>query len=164
MGKSIRVFDYVNHSYESVRDKLTADAAAVFSNATKVAAGRAEAVASELSINIAGIEVGTDISISVKSVEEHEKKVMSPPKTVIQLEWEASNNPRLFPFMQAELSIYALTSTETQLELEGNYEPPLGVVGSAIDAVVGHRIAEASVHKFIQNVAVYLRSELNPGT
>lgn len=160
MGKAINVYDYVNHPYQAVRDKLTADASEVFRNATKVAAMRAKTVASELHVNIAGIEIGTDIAISVKSVEEQPKQAMSSPMTRIQLEWEAAKMPGLFPFMKGELSIYPLTSTETQLYLSGNYEPPLGVLGSLIDAVVGNRIAEASVHQFITDVAVYLRKEL----
>ena len=160
MSKAISVYDYVNHPYQAVRDKLTTDAAEVFRNATKVAAMRAKSVASELHVNVAGIEVGTDIQISVKTVEETPKTSMSPPTTRINLEWKAAKMPGLFPFMKAELSVYPLTSTETQLSLTGNYEPPLGVLGDLIDSFVGHRIAEASVHQFITDIAVYLRKEL----
>lgn len=160
-AKTIRVYDYINRPYEVVREKLSVDALNVFRNATKIAALRAKTVASELHVNIAGIEIGTDISISVKSIEDQPKKAASPPVTRLQLEWEASKMPRLFPFMKAELSIYPLTSTETQLDLSGSYEPPFGVLGNVIDSVVGHRIAEASVHQFITDIAVYLRSELS---
>ncbi len=157
--QTIRVFDYVNQPYDAVRLRLTDDAVGVFRNATKVAAQRANTLASELHFNFAGIEVGTDIAITMKSVETFEKTGTSPEKTVIALEWEAAKMPRLFPFMHAELAIYPLTMTETQLDLSGKYEPPLGIVGSALDAAVGHRIAEASVHKLIADVAAYLRSE-----
>jgi hypothetical protein len=159
--KMIRVYDYINRPYEEVREKLSQDALTVFRNATKVAALRAKTVASELHINIAGIEVGTDISISIKAIKDQPKKAASPPATRIQLEWEAAKMPRLFPFMKAELIIYPLTATETQLDLSGSYEPPFGVIGSVIDSVVGHRIAEATVHQFITDVAVYLRAELS---
>lgn len=161
MSKTIRVYDYVNHPYEEVRKLLSDDASAVFRNATKVAALRARNVASELHVNIAGIEVGTDISISVKAIEYSKKKIMSPAKTTLQIEWEATKMPHFFPFMKAELSIYPLTSTETQLDLEGNYDPPLGLLGKAVDAVVGHRIAEASVHQFVEDISAYLRAELS---
>jgi hypothetical protein len=63
--------------------------------------------------------------------------------------------------MSAELSVYPLTSTETQLDFLGHYEPPLSVLGGAIDAMVGHRIAEASVHRFIADIAQYLRHHLS---
>lgn len=68
--------------------------------------------------------------------------------------------PSLFPFMKAELSIYPLTATETQLDFLGVYEPPLGALGKALNAIVGHRIAEASVHRFVSDVAGYLRQSI----
>ena len=69
-------------------------------------------------------------------------------------------NPHLFPLMKGELSIYPLTATETQLDFRGLYEPPFGSVGKAVNAIVGHRIAEVSVHRFINDVAGYLRQAL----
>lgn len=158
--KMIRVYDYVNQPYAIVKQRLSEDAVGVFRNATKQAAQRANTLASELHVHIAGIEVGTDIAITVRSVVTVKKTVRSPESTRIELEWEASKMPRLFPLMQAVLLIYPLTSTETQLDLAGNYEPPLGIVGSALDAAVGHRIAEASVHQLISDVAAYLRTEI----
>jgi hypothetical protein len=38
--------------------------------------------------------------------------------------------------------------------------PPLGGVGSALDSLIGHRIADASVHRFVTDVASLLRGEL----
>jgi hypothetical protein len=80
--------------------------------------------------------------------------------TKLILEWQSAKAPRWFPLMQAELSLYPLTSTETQLDFSGHYQPPLGVLGTAIDAAVGHRIAEAAVHRFMSDVADYLRRTL----
>jgi hypothetical protein len=68
--------------------------------------------------------------------------------------------PSLFPFMKAELAIYPLTRTETQLDFSGLYEPPLGTVGKAVNAIIGRRIAEVSVHSFVDDVAGYLRQAL----
>jgi hypothetical protein len=155
-GSQIRCYDYVNHPYETVRDALKEDARAVFQSATKAAASRARSVASQLRVNIAGIEVATDIAISVKSIEERAEG--PAPATRLQLEWEAAKSPRLFPFMRAELSVYPLTATETQLDFSGFYEPPLGALGGAMNAILGHRVAEASVHRFVAEVAEYLRT------
>lgn len=159
-GSQIRSYDYVNHPYEQVRDALTKDARAVFQSATKAAASRAHSIASQLRVNIAGIEVATDIAISVRSIEEGAQGGTSAPATRLRLEWEAAKSPRLFPFMRAELSIYPLTATETQLDFAGFYEPPLGALGSAMNAIIGHRIAEVSVHRFVTEVAEYLRTAL----
>ena len=159
-GREIRCFDYVNHPYEQVRDALTKDAPAVFHAATKAAAARAQSVASELRVNIGGIGVATDITISVNKIEEKISETAATPVTRLRLEWEAANLPSLFPFMQAELDIYPLTPTETQLDFFGVYEPPLGTMGKALNAMAGHRIAEVAVHRFVNDVAGYLREAL----
>ena len=159
--RQIRSYDYVNHPYERVRDALTEDARAVFQAATKAAASRAKLVASELKVNVAGIEIGTDVSIEVTHIASHAADAVSPPSTCLSLEWAAVNAPHLFPLMKAELSIYPVTTTETQLDFHGSYQPPGGLLGSAFDSVVGHRIADASVHRFIAEVAEHLRVSLD---
>jgi hypothetical protein len=158
-GREIRCYDYVNHPYERVRDALRQDALTVFQSATKAAASRAQSIASELHVDIGGIGIKTDIRISVKNVRE-KLDAVAAPATRLLLEWEATTMPRLFPLMKAELSIYPLTPTETQLDFLGLYKPPFGAVGKAMNAIVGHRIAEVSVHRFINEVAGYLRQAL----
>lgn len=159
-GREIRSYDYVNHPYERVRDALKQDAATIFQAATKAAAARAHSVAAELHVDFGGIGVKTDINISIKSVEEKLVDQGSIPVTRLQLTWEAATAPRLFPLMNGELSVYPLTSTETQLDFFGVYEPPLGAIGKTMNAIVGHRIAEVSVHRFVNDVAGYLRQTL----
>jgi hypothetical protein len=160
-ARQIRSYEYVNRPYERVRDALLADTLGVFHSATRAAADRARSVASALRVNVAGLDVGTEIDISLGEVTEVPRAQGQTPSTRIGIEWEAARNPRLFPLMRAELSIYPLTAMETQLDFEGRYEPPLGAVGDAIDAVVGHRIAEASVHRFVVDVAHHLRDRLS---
>ena len=159
-GREIHCYDYVNHPYEQVRDALSRDAPAVFQSATKAAASRAQSIASELRIDMAGIRIEADIRVSVKNIEVKDHEVMSGPATRLHLEWEAARLPRLFPLMKADLSIYPITATETQLDFNGLYEPPLGPLGKAVNAMVGHRIAEVSVHRFVNDVAGYLRQTL----
>lgn len=156
MSREIRSFDYVNAPYESVRAALSKDALAIFRSATKAAAGRTHSVASALRVEIAGIELAKEIEISVKEV----KEAPGTAVTRLELEWKAARAPGLFPMMKAELAVYPLTATETQLDFSGRYEPPLGWLGTAVDAAIGHRIAEASVHRFVSEVAHYLRTAL----
>jgi hypothetical protein len=159
-GRKIRCYDYVNHPYEQVRDALSKDAPAVFEAATKAAASRAQSIASELRVDMGGIRIETDIRVSVNNIEVKDREVMSGPATRLHLEWEAARLPRLFPLMKADLSIYPITATETQLDFNGLYEPPFGPLGKAVNAMVGHRIAEVSVHRFVSDVAEYLRKTL----
>jgi hypothetical protein len=159
-GREIRSYDYVNRPYERVRDALRQNALTVFQSATKAAASRAQSVAAELHVDFGGIGVKTDINISVKNIEEKIVDATSTPSTRLLLEWEAATMPGLFPLMKGELSVYPLTSTETQLDFSGVYEPPFGAVGKTMNAIVGHRIAEVSVHRFVTDVAGYLRQTL----
>ena len=62
--------------------------------------------------------------------------------------------------MHAKLAVYPLPATETQLELVTRYDPPFGVIGAAADAMIGHRIADASVQRFLNEVAAHLRQTL----
>jgi hypothetical protein len=159
-GPEIRCYDYVNRPYDQVRNALSKDALAVFRDATKSAESRAQSIAAELRVNIGSITVGTDIRIAIKKLEEKADQALAAPVTRLQLEWEAASLPGLFPLMKGQLAIYPLTTTETQLDFSGRYEPPLGAVGKAMNAMVGHRLAEAAVHQFVADVAGYLRRNL----
>ncbi len=159
-GREVRCYDYVNHPYAQVRDVLSKDAPAIFQSATKAATSRARSIASELRVDISGISVEADIIIAVKKIEEQTSETASPV-TRLQLEWQAAKMPSLFPLMKAELSVYPLTASETQLDFSGVYEPPFGALGKAMNAMVGYRIAEGSVHRFVNDVAGYLRQALS---
>jgi hypothetical protein len=159
----LRCYDYVNHPYPAVRDALRGDLAGVFERATRGATGRAEALAASLKVDVGPLEVGTDVAIELVAVEERDAGPAGrTPTTFLRLRWKAARAAALFPAMEAELLVYPLSRNETQLELHGRYTPPLGAVGSALDSLVGHRIADASVHRFVTEVATLLRTELTP--
>ena len=157
----VRSYDYVNHPYDKVRALLVRDALGVFRSATKAASSRAHDVASALRVQVAGLEIQKDIVIEVRSSSEKRNPALDTMVTTIVLEWEAAKSPRLFPLMRGELMVYALTATETQLDFQGKYDPPLGPLGKVIDAVLGRRIAEASVHQFLSDVAAWMRRTLS---
>jgi hypothetical protein len=158
-GRQIRVYDYVNQPFERVREVLVAHATEIFSRATSVAGERAHKLASALRVQVAGLEIRKKIVIEVVGFCESEGSGYRH-EARIKLRWHAAEGAGLFPTMNAELAAYPLSSTETQLDLTGSYEPPLGLVGVAIDALVGHRLAEASVHQFLVDVAEQLRRDL----
>jgi hypothetical protein len=160
-GRTIRVYDYVNQPFERVRAALLADARGIFSRATTVASDRAQRVASGLRINVAGIEIGKEIDLEVVGSTDGEQGSDGLPReTRFELSWCAVGKASLFPTMKAELAIYALSAHETQLDLRGSYEPPLGPLGAVIDALVGRRIAEACMHQLVVDVAERLRHDL----
>ena len=155
---AIRCYDYVNHPYDKVCELLISDSGKVFQEATTAAESRAGNVAAGLHVNIAGLEIGKAININVYGLEQVENN--RAVRSALLLEWEAAEQPGLFPVMKGELAFYPISAMETQLDFQGDYEPPLGILGKAIDAMVGHRIAEASVHHFISEVAAWMRDNI----
>jgi hypothetical protein len=154
MSHDLAAYDYVNHDYAHVRSAVLADPLALFRRATSSGAS------AELHARLGAIELGAEIDIVVRAVSER-RADFERPTTNLVIEWRAERNPGLFPVMQATFSLYPLSPTETQLELAGRYDPPLGVVGGAVDAMALHRFAKASVQRFVRDVAQTLRRELS---
>lgn len=159
-SRPLRSYAYVNRPYEPVRALLHARPVALLRAATTSAAARANDVAGSLRVAVAGVELGVQVSMHVLAVRDEEGVAGLSPVTYVNLAWEAAHAPSLFPFMAARLSAWPLTSTETQIEIEGDYTPPFGALGAAIDAAVGHRIAEAAVRQFVEDVVEQMRLEL----
>jgi hypothetical protein len=72
---------------------------------------------------------------------------------LIPISWRAVTADRLFPVLSADLELVPLSGWASQLSLMGTYRPPLSVVGDAGDRLVGHRVAEACVRRFVLDVA-----------
>jgi hypothetical protein len=162
MTKELHCYEYVNRPYEAVREALINDAVGIFERATQTATGRARALVSNLKVAIAGLEIGKNVVIKVTHVKPHKDMPghVATDALSLELEWRAETSSALFPAMHATLLAYPLSATETQLDLLGQYEPPGGIFGSAADLLVGHRIAAASVHRFLDEVASRLSQEL----
>jgi hypothetical protein len=158
--RKLRCYQYVNRPYERVRDLLRRQPLELLQRATNSAAARASSLAANLKVAVAGIEIGVDARTYLHRVREDAGVAGLSPITVLEIGWEASRSQALFPTMRADVSVWPLSSTETQLEITGDYRPPLGLVGNAIDAAVGHRIAEAVVHRFLDDVVEEIRREL----
>lgn len=161
MSKELHCYEYVTAPFDRVRNALSLDAIGIFERATQTATGRAHSLVSNLKVSIAGLEVGKNVVIRVTGVHPAEAPAhIGSGAMRMELEWQAETGAALFPSMRASLLAYPLSATETQLDLRGTYEPPLGVLGSAADRLVGHRIAEATVHRFLEDVAARLGQEL----
>ena len=155
--RELRAYDYVNRPLAAVRMALLADPLTVFRRATST--GAADAVEhgpSELRVRVGAIELASDISIELVSIEEG-RSPLDQTATNVTLTWKSSKHPGWFPQLRGVLAIYALSPTETQLDFAGTYEPPMGLFGNALDAIALHRVAETSVKGFIGEIAKFLR-------
>jgi hypothetical protein len=84
-----------------------------------------------------------------------------PGKTLLPLSWKASGPERLFPSLEADLEIATLGRSRTQLSISARYRPPLGFVGKALDRVLLHRVAEATIKDFLDRVGEGIGSRVS---
>ena len=72
----------------------------------------------------------------------------------LALRWEATGpGGGLFPALDADLIVMPTGDRSSKLRLTGSYRPPLGALGSALDAAILHRVAQATVHAFLSRLA-----------
>jgi hypothetical protein len=76
------------------------------------------------------------------------------------ISWRSSSSDRFIPALEADLSLTCLNGSGCQLSLMGSYRPPLAVAGAAGDRLVGHRVAEAAVRRFVLELADRLDASL----
>lgn len=73
---------------------------------------------------------------------------------VLTLRWTAIGpGGRLFPALDADITLTPAGKHVMLLRLAGAYRPPLGLLGSGIDRVILHRVTAATIRAFIDRVA-----------
>jgi hypothetical protein len=160
--RTVGCYDYVTRAYEDVCTLLRQEPLELLQRATTSASARARSLATTLRVELAGLEISVDVRLHVRRIRDHETLAGVLPALRIDLTWEAIHNPALFPSMFAELLVWPLSARETQMELRGAYWPPMGLLGTAFDAALGHRIAEAALHRFLGDLVEQLQCELPP--
>ena len=72
----------------------------------------------------------------------------------LALRWEATGpGGRLFPALDADLTLRPAGEQATLLTLVGAYRPPLGSLGAGLDRAILHRVAAATIRSFLNRVA-----------
>lgn len=79
----------------------------------------------------------------------------------LPLTWAATGAPGLFPKLEGEIVLAAVGPALTQLTLQGTYQTPLGAVGLTLDRVLLHRLAEATVKRFVDDLAAHIEALLD---
>lgn len=85
-----------------------------------------------------------------------------PSKTVLPISWRATGPDGLFPALEADIEVAPLGSQRTQLSISARYTPPLGTLGKAVDRLLLHRVAEATLRDFLERVARRIEAEAAP--
>jgi len=159
--REIHAYAYVNRPYPMVSAVLVKDVGGLLQRATTTSAGRAESLLATLKLDVAGLEIGKEIRLEILDVDGGARAPgsLAMPATRVALAWKAATAEAFFPSMRAHLLAYALGPDETQLDLHGRYAVPGGALGSAVDVVLGHRVAEATLRRFLDDVVERLRHD-----
>lgn len=151
----------IPNAYDVVRETWLKDPLGILQRATTT--GLSGLFGAKLRVLVGPLEISGEIVVDIIAIEQ----CHSPdgrPATRLVVEWGAMRSPELFPVMHATLSMYPLTAAETALEFRGVYEPPLGLVGEAADAVAMHHVAKESVAHFVGDIARLLGVRISKGT
>lgn len=79
--------------------------------------------------------------------------------TTIGMRWEAAGvTGRLFPALDANITLTAAGDQSTQMTLTGVYRSPLGALGAGLDRAVLHHVATATIHSLLARMSGALES------
>ena len=99
--------------------------------------------------------MGVDAGIS-KLIQVHTlTPIHTDLTTMVSMRWEATGvTGGLFPVLDADLILVRAGRNQARLRLMGSYRPPLGRAGAVLDRVILYRLATATVHAFLQELAI----------
>ena len=70
------------------------------------------------------------------------------------MRWEALGmTGGLFPVLDADIALTAEGEEGTRMTLNGVYRPPLAALGAGLDRVLLHKVATATIHSLMTNLA-----------
>jgi len=76
------------------------------------------------------------------------------------IRWEATGpGGALFPVLDADITLEPAGEQVTLLKMAGSYRPPLGAMGQAMDRVILHRVAAATIRSFAERVAAQITGQ-----
>ncbi len=153
MDRPLHVHTDVDVRFDDAIELLVTAPGSLLQDASNVSAGDDEEVIAALHARIAGVRFSRDVVIEVGT-----PRHVEAMRTVLPLRWQAESGDALFPTVEAQLEIAALSMypPRVQLTLDGSYDPPFGAAGDVIDRVLVHRLATNVVEDFVREVAVRL--------
>jgi hypothetical protein len=98
-------------------------------------------------LEVAGKHVGGPVELEVGEPADSHHVVMLP------LRLRSRDHRRLFPTLEGSLEAAWLGRGQTYLALSLTYDPPLGLVGQAVDRALLHRVAETVAQRFLEAIA-----------
>jgi hypothetical protein len=142
----------VDIGFDAARARL-ADLARGDTLATASAASYGEGVTELIKVGPLGSVPGTSkmVQVRFRSLVEHDDYAG------LAVRWEATGpGGGLFPALDADILVMPTGERSSKLRITGAYRPPLGALGSALDAAILHRVARATIRAFLNRLAADL--------
>ncbi len=151
MSHHIEHYQFIDRPWNALREVVSRDATRLLARANDRTVWHVDQLTRRLSSEVGGVEVGKEALINVGDAERVDDRHVRIP-----LHWEAASQAALFPTMDATLELIGSSSflpERTKVLFTGEYEPPLGAVGDAVDDAALHRVAEDAVARFVAEIA-----------
>jgi hypothetical protein len=151
----VRYFVDLPIRYELVEASLTASPDEWLPTLAKIADAEGQRLLAEVGFGGPALRVDRRVEISLLP------PLRFPSRLILPLSWKAAKAEGLFPSLEADIEVAPVGPVRTQLSISARYRPPLGLVGRAVDRTLLHRVAEATVRDFIEQVAERIRSSVS---
>lgn len=157
MRRPLYAYEYADVPYDDAIAILAERASALLQEATDASVAHTDEVVTHLTVDAGGFEVGRDVVVELGEFDPVELI-----RARLPISWRAASRPALFPSMTGALEVASLSShpPRVQVTILGDYEPPLGVLGSIADSSIGHRVAEAAAHRLVHEVVTRLEAQV----
>jgi hypothetical protein len=147
----VRYFLEIELPFDKVEGALLQSPRAWMPGVAADAEMRGERLLAEVGFGGPGHRLGRKVEVEVGEV------IRFPSKTVLPISWRAVAAEALFPSLEADIEVAALGATRTQLSVSARYRPPFGLVGRIVDRALLHRVAEATLKDFLDQVGQALQ-------
>ena len=64
----------------------------------------------------------------------------------------------MFPQLDGNLELAPVDEDRSTLRLNGAYRPPLATVGARLDQLLLHHVADATIHRLLQDIAAAIKA------
>jgi hypothetical protein len=141
--------------FDDAIELLTTAPERLLQDATDARSAHDEEILAALRTRVGGLDISRDVVIEVGT-----PRPVEALRTILPLRWRAAAADGLFPTVDGQLEIAALSMypPRVQLTLSGTYDPPFGAAGDIIDRVLVHHLAENVVQDFVAEVAARLEN------
>jgi hypothetical protein len=133
--------------YQDVRAAMLLDPRDWLTGLAAEASDEGDRLVVNVGLEVAGQQVGHRAHLEVG------EPLISDRVLMLPLRLRATDHRRLFPTLEGSLDAAWLGPGRTYLAFSVQYEPPLGLVGRAVDRALLHRVAETVAQRFLQSVA-----------